>query len=405
MTGATGVLAAAGERARVALARFLALESAGGVLLVAAAALGMLAANTPLADGYESLLATHLTVTFGEVGLDKPLLLWINDGLMAVFFLLVGLELKREAIEGRFADRRAIVLPAACAIGGMAVPMAIYWAINRGDVVAMPGVAIPSATDIAFALGVLGVLGTRVPFELKLLLTAIAVIDDLGAIVLIAIFYTSELSWLSLGIAFAAIGGLATLNRLGVARLQAYFLIGAVLWFAVLKSGVHATLAGVVLGLAIPLADRRDPERSPLGETEHTLHPWVAYGILPLFAFANAGIPLGGLAPSDLGQSIPAGIALGLLAGKPIGVLAFGGLAIAAGAARLPEGSDWRGFVGVALLCGIGFTMSLFIASLAFGDAAPSTLALARIGIVAGSLGAAIAGYAWLRAVLPRAAR
>ncbi|HET9484908.1 MAG TPA: Na+/H+ antiporter NhaA [Xanthomonadales bacterium] len=394
------VIVAASERARAALTSFLALESAGGLLLVGAAALGMLAANTPIERGYHDLLSLPLTVKLGAIGVDKPLLYWINDGLMALFFLLVGLELKREAVEGQFADRRQLVFPAACALGGMIVPMAFYAAVNHGDETGMRGLAIPSATDIAFALGVLALLGSRVPFGLKLLLTAIAVLDDVGAIVIIAAFYTSELSVASLGIALAAFGGLVVLNRTGVARLQPYFVLGAVMWLAVLESGVHATLAGVALGLTIPLADRKVPERSPLAEAEHALHPWVAYAILPLFAFANAGVPLAGLSFADLLQPIPLGILLGLVLGKPIGVLAFGGAVLALRLARLPEGVSGRALAGAAMLCGVGFTMSLFIATLAFETAGPAARLSARAAIVAASLVAAGLGYAWLRATL-----
>ena len=388
-------------RAHDALTRFLALESTGGLLLVAAGAAGMVAANTWLAPAYAELLRTPLVVRFGELGLDKPLLLWINDGLMAVFFLLVGLELKQEAVDGQFADRRRIVLPAACALGGMLVPMGVYALANFGDAAAMRGVAIPAATDIAFALGVLALLGSRVPFALKLLLTAIAVLDDLGAIVLIALFYTSGLSPLALGVALGCVAVLVALNRAGVARLGPYFFVGAILWFSVLKSGVHATLAGVVLALTIPIADRDDPERSPLGELVHALHPWVAFGILPLFAFANAGIPLSGLSLDTLAQPVPLGIAAGLALGKPVGVLAFAALALALGVARLPEGVRGGALAGMAMLCGIGFTMSLFIGTLAFAGQGPDTGIAARAGILAGSLVSAVLGGLWLRFALP----
>ena len=388
-------------RAAAALRDFLRLESAGGLLLIAGAVLGVVCANTPLAPLYDRLLALPLTVRLGSFGVDKPLLLWINDGLMAVFFLLVALELKREVLEGQFSDRRQIALPAACALGGMMLPMAIFAAINRGDPHALSGAAIPAATDIAFALGVAGLLGSRVGDGPKLLLTAIAVLDDLGAILLIAIFYTDDLSWASLAVAAVALTGLVALNRSGVVTIAPYALLGAVLWLAVLKSGVHATLAGVALGFTIPIRDRRDPDRSPLGELEHDLHPTVAYAILPLFAFANAGISLAGLDLASLVRPVPLGVALGLVVGKPAGVLAFGGILLALGGARLPDATTWRSFVGVALLCGIGFTMSLFLASLAFEASRENLVLASRLGILAGTTVAALAGYAVLRFTRP----
>ncbi len=396
------VMRSVSERAAAALREFLSLESAGGLLLIAGAALGMLSANSPLAGLYDRLLALPLTVKLGSLGVDKPLLLWINDGLMAVFFLLVALELKRELITGQFSDRRQIALPAACALGGMLAPMAIYAWLNRGDGQALSGFAIPAATDIAFALGILGLLGSRVPVALKLMLTAIAVLDDLGAIVLIALFYTADLSVSSLAIAGVALAGLLVLNRRGVAAIAPYLALGAVMWLAVLKSGVHATLAGVALGLTIPLSDPRDPDGSPLERLEHDLHPLVAYAILPLFAFANSGIALGGLSLAALAQPVPLGVALGLFAGKPIGVLGLGALVVALGWARLPEGVSWRSFAGMAVLCGIGFTMSLFIGSLAFEASDENLMLEGRLGIVAGTLAAALAGYLVLAAALPR---
>jgi NhaA family Na+:H+ antiporter len=388
-------------RAAAALQEFLRLEAAGGLVLLAAAALGLVCANSPLAAGYERVLATPLTVKLGELGVDKPLLHWINDGLMAVFFLLVGLELKREVLEGQFSDRTQILLPLLCAIGGMAVPMAIYAVFNHADPLALRGVAIPAATDIAFALGVLALLGSRVPLALKLLLTAIAVIDDLGAIVLIALFYTSSLSWLSLAIGAVALAGLVALNLAGVRRIAAYIVFGVILWLAVLKSGVHATLAGVALGMTIPLRTRGDADDRPLERLEHGLHPWVAFAILPIFAFANAGVPLAGVSFAALAAPVPAGIALGLVVGKTLGVFGIGALGTLLRVARLPEGIDWRAFLGMAMLCGIGFTMSLFIGSLAFETAGHALMVANRIGILMGSLVAALAGYALLRAVLP----
>ena len=389
------------ERAAQALANFLKLESAGGMLLVAAAALGLAAANSPLAGGYLWLQDLPLTVKLGSLGVDKPLMLWINDGLMAVFFLLVALELKRETLQGQFSDRTQIALPAACALGGMLVPMGVYTYFNHGDPQAMAGVAIPAATDIAFALGVLSLLGSRVPLALKLLLTAIAVLDDLGAIIIIAVYYTDGLSHLALGVAGTALAGLVLANRAGVTRWSVYILLGVVMWVAVLKSGVHATLAGVALGMTIPVRDPRAPERSPLAEMEHALHPWVAYFILPVFAFANAGVSLAGAGLATLLAPVPLGITFGLLVGKQVGVCAAAALLIGSGRARLPEGVSWTALWGMSLLCGIGFTMSLFIGGLAFHDDAEALQLGKQVGIFAGSLASALAGYVVLRAVLP----
>jgi len=385
------------ERAVSALREFLELEAAGGVLLIGAGLLGLLCANSPAAGIYDRLLSSPLTVKLGTLGVDKPLLLWINDGLMAVFFLLVALELKREILEGQFSERSQLALPAACALGGMVVPMAIYAAFNIDDPRAMHGVAIPAATDIAFALGVLALLGSRVPAGLKLLLTAIAVLDDLGAILLIALFYTDELAVGSLAVAGAALAGLVALNRRGVTSVVPFAVLGVAMWLAVLKSGVHATLAGVALGLTIPMRDRSAPELSPLVRLEHDLHPTVAYFILPLFAFANAGVSLAGLSWSALAAPVPLGIALGLAVGKPLGVLGLGGLLVAAGGARLPEGTTWGGFAGMAALCGIGFTMSLFVGSLAFEASHENLVVANRLGILAGTAISATVGYLVLR--------
>jgi NhaA family Na+:H+ antiporter len=322
---------------------------------------------------------------------------------MAVFFLLVALELKREMLEGQFSDRSQVVLPAACAVGGMAVPMAIYALVNAGDPAALHGVAIPAATDIAFALGILSLFGGRVPLGLKLLLTAIAVLDDLGAIVLIAFFYTDGLSWSALVVAAIALAGLVVLNLRGIVSMVPFALLGAVMWLAVLESGVHATLAGVALGLTIPLRDRRMPEHSPLERLEHDLHPTVAFAILPLFAFANAGVPLDGLTWSSLVAPVPSGIALGLLVGKPAGVLAAAALLAKLGWARLPDGVNWPEMTGMAALCGIGFTMSLFVGSLAFESSQVDFMIANRIGILTGSLASAALGSALLARFLPRA--
>jgi NhaA family Na+:H+ antiporter len=385
------------------LREFLRLEAAGGLLLMAAAALAMVVANSPLAGLYADSLGVAFEVRLGSVGIAKPLLLWVNDGLMAVFFLLVGLELKREVLEGHLATLRGASLPAFAALGGMAVPALVYVLFNRGDAVALRGWAIPSATDIAFALGILSLLGDRVPPSLKVFLLSVAIFDDLGAIVIIALFYTAQLSVGSLAAAAVFLAGLAVLNRSGVRRLPAYVLLGIALWVAVLKSGIHATLAGVAIAAFIPLrpagaAD--DAEGSPLLWLEHALHPWVAFGILPLFAFVNAGVPVLGLSLADVAQPIPLGIAVGLLFGKLVGVTGLSALAVAARWAALPEGVRWPHVVGASLLCGVGFTMSLFIASLAFEAGGPTYPGVERLGILAGSLASGFAGYLVLRVAL-----
>ncbi|MGQ0798673.1 MAG: Na+/H+ antiporter NhaA [Pseudomarimonas sp.] len=380
------------QRARDSLQRFLELESAGGILLVIAALLAILLANSPLVDVYHGFLDLPMTVTVGTLGVDKPLLLWINDGFMAVFFLLVALELKREVVSGHFSDRRQIALPVFCAAGGVIVPAAIYYGINQGDPVAMSGWAIPAATDIAFALGVLSLLGSRVPTSLKLLLTAIAVLDDLAAIVIIALYYSGQLSSASLLIAGGMFAILIAMNRRGVTQLMPYLVVGAIMWLAVLKSGVHATLAGVALGMTIPMGNRNDPGVTPLETLEHALHPWVAYAILPLFAFANAGLPLAGLGLGALLAPVPLGIAAGLVIGKPVGIVLAALMVIGLGFAKLPDGANRLQFVGLTFLCGIGFTMSLFIGSLAFEHSGEDLAALYRLGILSGSLIAAVLG-------------
>jgi Na+:H+ antiporter, NhaA family len=376
---------------------FLKLESAGGILLVAAAALALVLANSPLAGIYGMLTDLPVEIKIGPFQIAKPLLLWINDGLMAVFFFLVGLELKREAWEGELSDPRVAALPAVGALGGMIAPAAIYAFINRGDAVALNGWAIPSATDIAFALGVLLLLGPRVPTPLKVFLVSLAIFDDLGAILIIALFYSAGLSPAAMVTALACLIPLGILNRRNVTDLFPYLLIGIVLWAAVLKSGVHATLAGVVLALFIPLRDKRNPGRSPLRELEHGLHTAVAFGVLPLFAFANSGIALKGVGTEFLLHPVTLGIAAGLFIGKPLGVFVSCGLAIKSGLAKLPPGTNWVDLYGVSLLCGIGFTMSFFIGSLSFEHAGVNRLFDERLGIIIGSLLSAVAGYLVLR--------
>lgn len=397
------------ERATHALADFFRLEAAGGILLIAAAALALLCANTPLEEFYEGFRGLPVVVQFGDLRIAKPLLLWINDGMMAVFFMLVALEIKREALSGQLSSRDQLSLPLLCAGAGVAVPAAIFWWINRGDPIALQGWAVPAATDIAFALGILSLLGSRVPVGMKLLLSTIAVLDDLAAIVIIALFYTSDLSMTALAWAGTAIACMFVLNRRKVTALTPYLLLGAVVWVCVLKSGVHATLAGVITGLMIPHYDRKDDiddatQHSPLETLEHALHPWVAYLILPVFAFANAGLALGGFVPADVLQPVPMGIVFGLVLGKPIGVVGAAVLARATGIARYPDGMDFRSILGLGLLCGVGFTMSLFIASLAYSDAG-DMFQFAVLGVLCASLIAATTGYLWLRLTLPPNAR
>jgi NhaA family Na+:H+ antiporter len=384
------------------LKEFLRRDSASGILLVIAATLAMLVGNSPLRDYYDGLLNTPVEIRVGALLLAKPLLLWINDGLMAVFFMVVGLEVKREFLEGELSRPDQIVLPGLGAIGGMAFPAAIYLWLNWGDPVAMNGWAIPAATDIAFALGVLALLGNRVPLSLRVFLMALAIFDDLGAILIIALFYSADLSYEALLVGGVAVATLILLNLLNVTRIAAYVLVGLVLWVAVLKSGVHATLAGVILAFAIPMRDPRRPDFSPLRHVEHDLHSWVAYLVVPVFAFANAGVSLSGLSLESVLHPVPLGIAAGLFVGKQLGIMLFCGVAIVLGLARLPSGSSWWGLYGVSVLCGIGFTMSLFITSLAFehtGQGGP--IVADRLGILVGSLVSAVVGYLLLRSLNP----
>ncbi len=377
-------------------------EAAPGILLLAAMVASLIVANSGAA-WYGAILETYARVTIGGWGIEKPLLLWINDGLMAVFFLLVGLELKREVLYGELSSPRKIVLPLVAAIGGIAIPSGIYAFINRGDELAMNGWAIPAATDIAFALGILAVLGSRIPVALKILLTSIAVIDDLAAILIIAIFYTSQLSILSLGVASLVLAGLFILNRLGVKTMAPYILLGIILWIAVLKSGVHATLAGVALAAFIPTGANAEDKSGLTYRLEHGLHPWVVFGILPIFAFANAGVPVLGLSVADLFAPVPLGIALGLFLGKQIGIFGAAFVAVKSGIATLPTGIGWGQTYGLAALCGIGFTMSLFIGSLAFeGAGGPDYAVQDRLGILAGSFLSAILGVLVLLRSCPK---
>jgi NhaA family Na+:H+ antiporter len=378
-----------------ALREFFRLEAAGGILLVLASALGLLMANSPIEHYYHALLETKAEVRIGDFAIAKPFTLWINDGLMAVFFLLVGLEIKRELMEGELSSREQAMLPALAAIGGMAIPAGIYVVLNQGVPENLNGWAIPSATDIAFSLGVMTLLGSRVPLSLKVLLTAIAIFDDFGAIVIIAIFYSTDLSAISLSLAAIALAILLALNLLGVRSIAAYVIVGIFLWVCVLKSGVHATLAGVALAAAIPLSGGSSGG-SPLKNLEHGLHSWVAYGVLPIFGFANAGVSFYGMGLSNLLDPIALGIALGLFLGKQAGVFGTIWLAVRAGIGRLPQGASWAQVYGMAVLCGIGFTMSLFIGSLAWDHA--DFYPAIRLGVLGGSLASAVLGYLLLRA-------
>jgi NhaA family Na+:H+ antiporter len=378
-----------------ALRDFLHGEAAGGIVLMVVAALALVVANSPAAPLYFGVLKSYV--------LGLSVLHWINDALMAVFFLLVGLEIKREMLDGQLSSWSRRVLPGFAALGGMVAPALIYVAFNLGAPESLRGWAIPTATDIAFALGVLSLLGSRVPASLKVFLTALAILDDLGAVIIIAVFYTAGLSGLHLGLAAATLATLIALNRLGVMRLAPYLLLGLALWYFTLKSGVHATLAGVALALTIPLTPspaKPDSTVSPLHRLEHGLHPWVAFLVIPVFGFANAGVSFAGLGLSTLAAPVPFGIMLGLFLGKQIGVFGFSWLAIRTGFADLPARASWAQFYGIALLCGIGFTMSLFIGLLAFPDS-EALQSQTKIGVIAGSLLSGICGWLLLRLARP----
>lgn len=379
--------------------QFLRQEAAGGIILIAAAVVALIMANTSLQETYQTFLDLPVMVQIASFEIAKPLLLWINDGLMAIFFLVVGLEVKRELMQGSLAGRDKAIFPAIAALGGMLAPALIYLLFNGADEVTRQGWAIPAATDIAFALGVMALLGNRVPTSLKVFLLALAIIDDLGVIIIIALFYTHEVSTIALAIAAAAIGVLAFMNWRGVEKTSLYMIVGLVLWGAILKSGVHATLAGVIVGFMIPLNSKG--KSSPSEALEHELHPWVAFLILPLFAFANAGVPLQGVSLSGLTSLLPLGIAAGLFIGKPLGIFSFSWLAVKLGIARLPEGIGFKQVFAVAVLCGIGFTMSIFIASLSFANVDVAFSTYSKLGILVGSTTAAVVGYGLLRLTLP----
>ncbi len=372
-------------------------DSIGGILLLVAMVLALVVANSPISVLYDALFNLPFTIQLGNVGLSKPLLLWINDGLMAIFFFMVGLELKREFLEGSLSQRSQLVLPLVAALGGMLVPSAIYAWWNWNDVTSLQGWAIPTATDIAFALGILGMLGGRIPPSLKIFLTVLAIFDDLGVILIIAIFYSGNLSMMALLIALVSFLILFSLNHFKDYSVVPYLLVGLILWTSLLKSGVHATIAGVLVAMTIPMNATGTSKPSPLKWLEHQHHPWVTLLILPIFAFANSGIPLLHVQMSDLIHSVPIGIASGLFIGKQLGVFLFSALVIRLGFAKMPEGANWSGLYGVAVLCGIGFTMSLFIDSLAFEASGNNRLFDERIGILAGSLFSGILGYFILR--------
>ena len=387
-------------RARVSgVKAFFEHEAAGGIVLLAAAMLGLILMNSPASQVYEALLETHVPIGLAPFALDKSLLHWINDGLMAIFFFLVGLEIKRELVVGELSTAKQAALPVIAAVGGMIVPAVIYAALNWGDPIALRGWAIPAATDIAFAVGVLALLGDRIPAPLKIFLLALAIIDDLGAIVIIALFYTASLSLVALGLAAVGIAALVLLNQRGVTAIWPYLLIGLLIWVCVMESGVHATLAGVATALAVPLAPAPGHSEGTLERLELAIGPWVRFFVLPLFAFANAGVSLSGITLAHVTSSIPMGIALGLLVGKATGIFAFSFVAIRMRLATPPEGATWAQIFGVAVLGGIGFTMSLFIGMLAFSD--PAYAAPLRLGVLVGSLMSAVGGYLLLRFWVP----
>ncbi|MDG6310036.1 Na+/H+ antiporter NhaA [Glaesserella parasuis] len=377
--------------------KFLQLESASGILLLAFAMLAMLFANTPLKDLYFDFLSMPVSIQIGLFSIHKPLLMWVNDGFMAVFFVLIGLEVKREMMVGAISSYQRAIFPAIGALGGMIVPALVFTLINSDSPEFQQGWAIPMATDIAFALGVLGLLGKRVPFALKIFLLALAIIDDLGAIVVIAIFFSHELSTTALISAAIAITALIMMNRMRVTAICAYMVVGLILWASVLKSGVHATLAGVIIGFCVPLKGKNGEE--PLAHFEHILAPWCSFVILPLFAFSNAGVSLAGMSLSTLFSPLTMGVALGLLVGKTLGVFSFSFLAVKLGIAQLSEGINFKQIFAVSILCGIGFTMSMFLAGLAFGEdeADGQFISLARLGILIGSGISAVLGYYLLK--------
>jgi len=381
--------------------RFLKLESAGGILLLFSAAVAMLLANSPLSSQYNDFLNLPVSLQIGSFSINKTLIHWINDGFMAVFFVLVGMEVKKELFEGALSSYQQAIFPAIAAVGGMIVPALVYWFIAKQDPSLANGWAIPMATDIAFALGIMALLSKQVPLPLKIFLLALAIIDDLGAIVVIALFFSHELSVQALIFSGISILTLVLLNRFRVSALCAYMVVGAILWASVLKSGVHATLAGVIIGFCIPLKGKKG-ER-PLHDFEHILAPWSSFVILPLFAFANAGVSFDGIDVSMISSPLLLAIACGLIIGKPVGVFGFSYISVKLGLAKLPDGIKFKQIFAVAVLCGIGFTMSMFLASLAFdADAGESVNTLSRLGILLGSTVSATLGYLFLKQTTKR---
>ena len=376
--------------------RFLKLESAGGILLLFSAAVAMLLANSPLSSQYNDFLNLPVSLQIGSFSINKTLIHWINDGFMAVFFVLVGMEVKKELFEGALSSYQQAIFPAIAAVGGMIVPALVYWFIAKQDPSLANGWAIPMATDIAFALGIMALLSKQVPLPLKIFLLALAIIDDLGAIVVIALFFSHELSVQALIFSGVSILTLVLLNRFRVSALCAYMVVGTILWASVLKSGVHATLAGVIIGFCIPLKGKKG-ER-PLHDFEHILAPWSSFVILPLFAFANAGVSFDGIDVSMISSPLLLAIACGLIIGKPVGIFGFSYISVKLGLAKLPDGINFKQIFAVAVLCGIGFTMSMFLASLAFdADAGESVNTLSRLGILLGSTISATLGYLFLK--------
>lgn len=376
--------------------RFLKLESAGGILLLFSAAVAMLLANSPLSSQYNDFLNLPVSLQIGSFSINKTLIHWINDGFMAVFFVLVGMEVKKELFEGVLSSYQQAIFPAIAAVGGMIVPALVYWFIAKQDPSLANGWAIPMATDIAFALGIMALLSKQVPLPLKIFLLALAIIDDLGAIVVIALFFSHELSVQALIFSGISILTLVLLNRFRVSALCAYMVVGAILWASVLKSGVHATLAGVIIGFCIPLKGKKGEQ--PLHDFEHILAPWSSFVILPLFAFANAGVSFDGIDVSMISSPLLLAIACGLIIGKPVGVFGFSYIFVKLGLAKLPDEINFKQIFAVAVLCGIGFTMSMFLASLAFdADAGESVNTLSRLGILLGSTVSATLGYLFLK--------
>ncbi len=385
------------------LRSFFKTESAGGILLFITAILAIILSNSPLESYYQVFLSIPVEIKLGPLEIAKPLLLWINDGLMAIFFFLVGLELKRELMEGELSDKRNIILPGIGAVGGMVVPALVYLYFNYQDPETIRGWAIPAATDIAFALGVLALLGSRVPTSIKIFLTSLAIFDDIGAIIIIAVFYTSSISFTALIMVVLCVMVLFVMNKRNLITKTPYIIVGVVMWVAMLKSGVHATLAGVLLAMFIPMRSNADPNYSPVKALEHELHSVVAFIVLPIFAFANAGINLDGVTADQVFHNVPVGIALGLFVGKQVGIFAFCWVFIKFNLAKLPNGMNWMTLYGTSALCGIGFTMSLFIGSLAFDSSIMEFAFDERLGIILGSLCSGILGYILLHMALPKA--